>query len=678
MPEQNSPNRRLDSWKEIGDYLQRDSRTVIRWEKEKGLPVHRIQGGRRKAVFAFVAEIDQWLQQQPQQTPPTNGGQEGDQTSISAVSIDSAEHGQRLAQDLDFQPVARRKRKVSIGKMTLLVCMLIAGIAGMRLALMKHGTPVKVSSFTRMTDDAHDKLNLKTDGKYLYFNEMEGYHETLAAVPVAGGPIRKINNPFPNVDLQDISMTNGHLLGLVYQGIESERPLFYFSVQDAAPGRLGDFTCRWVRKSPDNHWLACADGTTVTLVELENLRSKTIASMRSPITNLGWSPDSRELRFSVRDVQTNHFSIWEVVIEKDKISQPAQLNFGDDCCISWAWINGGRDFVYTKAGTDGKARLMIRLEKRLFPWTVRESEIPVNIGAVVDLVPGGGPNELYVLIQDAMQAQILKYKPQDGAYEEAFLGKTMGYPAFSHDGKWMSYVGSDDALWRSRADGSSAIKLSNGMHVQLSSWSPDGRKIAFIGQRPGMPWRIFIVDRDGGELKEAAGGDDSQGTPTWSPDGKKLVYGNVDCSELQTCWIRMIDIAARRVETLPGSHGYRTARWSPDGKHIAALVPATHELMLYDLQTRKWHLLSESVTGDTLNWSSDSKLVYADSPQGDKPLIESFRISNGKRTTVASLRDQQEISGQLDFWFGLFPDDSLMLNRTFRRTEIYRLEWTGS
>jgi len=32
---------RLESWKEIGAYLQRNAVTARRWEKEEGLPVHR-------------------------------------------------------------------------------------------------------------------------------------------------------------------------------------------------------------------------------------------------------------------------------------------------------------------------------------------------------------------------------------------------------------------------------------------------------------------------------------------------------------------------------------------------------------------------------------------------------------------------------------------------------------
>lgn len=54
-------NRRLDSWKEIATYLSRDVRTVIRWEKDRGLPIHRVPGGRKNAVFAFTATLDSWL-----------------------------------------------------------------------------------------------------------------------------------------------------------------------------------------------------------------------------------------------------------------------------------------------------------------------------------------------------------------------------------------------------------------------------------------------------------------------------------------------------------------------------------------------------------------------------------------------------------------------------------------
>ena len=69
--------KRLDSWKEIADYLKRDVTTVCRWEKEKGLPVHRLAGGARQAVFAYEEEIDSWLSGGKQQSSPSAVLQEG-------------------------------------------------------------------------------------------------------------------------------------------------------------------------------------------------------------------------------------------------------------------------------------------------------------------------------------------------------------------------------------------------------------------------------------------------------------------------------------------------------------------------------------------------------------------------------------------------------------------------
>lgn len=55
---------RLDSWKAIADYLDRDVRTAMRWAKSRGLPVRRV-GGRGRSVFAFRGEIDLWLASSP-------------------------------------------------------------------------------------------------------------------------------------------------------------------------------------------------------------------------------------------------------------------------------------------------------------------------------------------------------------------------------------------------------------------------------------------------------------------------------------------------------------------------------------------------------------------------------------------------------------------------------------
>jgi tetratricopeptide (TPR) repeat protein len=53
--------RRLTGWKEIGAHFGKNERTVKRWELQRGLPVHRLPGGAKTAVFADVLELEEWL-----------------------------------------------------------------------------------------------------------------------------------------------------------------------------------------------------------------------------------------------------------------------------------------------------------------------------------------------------------------------------------------------------------------------------------------------------------------------------------------------------------------------------------------------------------------------------------------------------------------------------------------
>ena len=55
---------RLESWKEIAVYVKRDVRTVQRWERREGLPVHRQLHEKLGSVYAFRSEIDQWRTKQ--------------------------------------------------------------------------------------------------------------------------------------------------------------------------------------------------------------------------------------------------------------------------------------------------------------------------------------------------------------------------------------------------------------------------------------------------------------------------------------------------------------------------------------------------------------------------------------------------------------------------------------
>lgn len=71
-------NRRLDSWKEIAAFLGRDERTVKRWEKGKGLPVHRMPEMTGARVFAFTEELERWIK-----GPDSSGAKQEDEQQLA-------------------------------------------------------------------------------------------------------------------------------------------------------------------------------------------------------------------------------------------------------------------------------------------------------------------------------------------------------------------------------------------------------------------------------------------------------------------------------------------------------------------------------------------------------------------------------------------------------------------
>src|SRR5271166_675949 len=72
-PSPGPPEDRLDSWKEVAAYLNRDVTTVQRWEKREGMPVHRHLHDRMGSVYASRAELDTWARGRNLRAAQENG-----------------------------------------------------------------------------------------------------------------------------------------------------------------------------------------------------------------------------------------------------------------------------------------------------------------------------------------------------------------------------------------------------------------------------------------------------------------------------------------------------------------------------------------------------------------------------------------------------------------------------
>jgi len=201
-----------------------------------------------------------------------------------------------------------------------------------------------------------------------------------------------------------------------------------------------------------------------------------------------------------------------------------------------------------------------------------------------------------------------------------------------------------------------------------------------MGLVAGKPYRDYILALDRGHdaiPEEASKGEDNQGAPTWSPDGRFLVYGNVRCREENSCAIHQIDLSKHESTKIAGSDGLTTARLSPDGRHIAALNISEHAIYILDTQNSTWRKLTDQVDGNDLSWSSDSTFVYAKSYMRGTVEIVRVPASGGAMQTVIDLNVFSKAAGQLDTWFGLTPDNSIMLNHVLMTNEIYDITYSN-
>jgi Tol biopolymer transport system component len=77
-----------------------------------------------------------------------------------------------------------------------------------------------------------------------------------------------------------------------------------------------------------------------------------------------------------------------------------------------------------------------------------------------------------------------------------------------------------------------------------------------MGKLAEAPYRIFVTSgTDDGAPDQASNGSDNQGAPTWSTDGRALVYGRVFCQEERDCAIQEINLATDEQTTISGSEG---------------------------------------------------------------------------------------------------------------------------
>ncbi len=117
MPSLKKENNILWNWKEISAYLEKDIRTLFRWEKELGLPIHRCDPESSKSkVFAYINELDDWLRNRKNNNaiqkkfliPPKNFWLYATMSAVTLIFITVViffKHSKSLNQDRPYKSI---------------------------------------------------------------------------------------------------------------------------------------------------------------------------------------------------------------------------------------------------------------------------------------------------------------------------------------------------------------------------------------------------------------------------------------------------------------------------------------------------------------------------------------------------------------------------------------------
>ena len=195
-------------------------------------------------------------------------------------------------------------------------------------------------------------------------------------------------------------------------------------------------------------------------------------------------------------------------------------------------------------------------------------------------------------------------------------------PAFSPDGKWISFFAYRDGgydLWAIAPDGSHQHKLTSGAFDDREPiWSHDGTRVAFSSDRGnplGGDYNIWTLDARSGDLRQLTKDPADDYMPSWSPDDTEIAFASTR-ADGQSAWaVNVADLSERKVASAGGK--IDAPSWGPGGEiayHVTkgggrGAAAGSPESSAYEI-ARTAITGSENVFAFRASWASPTTFYY--------------------------------------------------------------------
>ena len=624
------PGDRLDSWKEIAGYLNRDVTTVQRWEKREGMPVRRHVHDRSGSVYASRAELDEWARSR--NLPPS---QEDGNTEKAASLPPPAEPGPALA----GSPTPRN--------LVLLVVLAAAVVAiGARSWLQRTEyfwrSPIADTRFQSVTDfdGLEQAAAVSRDGQFVAFlSDRDGATDVWVTQLGSG---------------QFHNLTHGSATELVNPSVRT----LGFSPD-------GAFVTFWVRKKDG------ANGGDISVWAVPTLGGQPKPYLEGA-AEFDWSPDGSRLAYHTPgpgdplfvtngNPQTkpqpiftapaglhSHFPLWakdgasiyfvqgalpdkldiwrvppaggspeRITSHNGHVTHPVLLDrrtlmyLASDPDGSGPWLystdvehriphrlSSGLDrYTSLAASADGRRLVATRSSPRRTLWRlhITDSGVEASAPARIPLTsssafsPRMGSGYLLYVSTTGSNASI--WKLVGGTATELWSGqgaRVFGAPAISPDGRNVAFSIQQHGrtmLYAMRDDGTKARVVIDSLALQGDpAWEPDGQSITTAAEDHGVP-HLFRVPLDGRSPTPLV--NEYSIDPAWTPDGRLVVYSGPDVGAEFSVKAGSREATALPLRALTLTRGARHLAFLPGGRTLVLLRGEIQHknLWLLDLET---------------------------------------------------------------------------------------------